>query len=110
MGTPFALFAPEPGRSIPKSKAIPDIETVNWIVDKTQNVNVTLVGMYPEARVRGRAHHFPVYFSSAKLLRLLRVPVVAGKDEWRLSHKQPRSGRMCAVPGKSKFLFRIVHA
>jgi 1-acyl-sn-glycerol-3-phosphate acyltransferase len=64
--------------SIPKSKAIPDIETVNWIVDLISHKH-GVVGMYPEGQSTWTGTSFPVYSSSAKLLRLLRVPVVLVK-------------------------------
>lgn len=64
--------------SIPKSKAIPDIETVSWIVDLIRNRH-SVVGMYPEGQSSWTGTPFPAFFSSAKLLRLLRVPVVLAK-------------------------------
>jgi 1-acyl-sn-glycerol-3-phosphate acyltransferase len=64
--------------SIPKSKAIPDIETVNWIVDIIRREH-GIVGMYPEGQSSWTGTQFPAFFSSAKLMRLLRVPVVLVK-------------------------------
>jgi len=64
--------------SIPKSKAIPDIETVNWIVDLVKHKH-SVVGMYPEGQSTWTGTPAPVFLSSAKLLRLLRVPVVLVK-------------------------------
>ncbi len=64
--------------SIPKSKAIPDIETVSWIVDLINNRR-GVVGMYPEGQSSWTGTPFPAFYSSAKLLRLLRAPVVLAK-------------------------------
>ena len=64
--------------SIPKSKAIPDIETVNWIVDIIRHKH-GVVGFYPEGQSSWTGTEFPAFFSTAKLLRLLRVPVVLAK-------------------------------
>jgi len=64
--------------SIPKSKAIPDIETVSWIVDLIKNRR-GVVGMYPEGQSSWTGTPFPAFYSSAKLLRLLRAPVVLTK-------------------------------
>ncbi len=64
--------------SIPKSKAIPDIETVSWIVDFIKNRR-GVVGIYPEGQSSWTGTPFPAFYSSAKLLRLLRAPVVLAK-------------------------------
>jgi 1-acyl-sn-glycerol-3-phosphate acyltransferase len=64
--------------SIPKSKAIPDIETVSWIVDLIRNKR-GVVGMYPEGQSSWTGTAYTAFLSSAKLLRLLRVPVVLAK-------------------------------
>lgn len=64
--------------SIPKSKAIPDIETVSWIVDIIRNRR-GVVGIYPEGQSSWTGTPFPAFYSSAKLLRLLRAPVVLAK-------------------------------
>ncbi len=64
--------------SIPKSKAIPDIETVSWIVDLIKKRH-GVVGMYPEGQSSWTGTPFPAFYSSAKLLRLLRAPVVVAK-------------------------------
>lgn len=61
--------------SIPKSKAIPDIETVNWIVEFARKRN-GVVGFYPEGQTTWNGISLPAFGSTAKLIRLLKVPVV----------------------------------
>jgi len=64
--------------SIPKSKAIPDVETVSWIVNLIRTKR-SVVGMYPEGQSSWNGTSYAAFLSSAKLLRLLRVPVVLAK-------------------------------
>jgi 1-acyl-sn-glycerol-3-phosphate acyltransferase len=61
--------------SIPKSKAIPDIETVNWIVEFIRK-RKGVVGFYPEGQSSWDGTTVPAYGSSAKLLKLLKAPVI----------------------------------
>ena len=61
--------------SIPKSKAIPDIETVNWIVDIIRKQK-GVVGFYPEGQTTWNGLSMPVFGSTAKLIKLLKAPVV----------------------------------
>lgn len=61
--------------SIPKSKAIPDIETVNWIVEIIRKKK-GVVGFYPEGQSSWNGSTLPAFGSSAKLIKLLKVPVV----------------------------------
>jgi 1-acyl-sn-glycerol-3-phosphate acyltransferase len=61
--------------SIPKSKVIPDIETVNWIVEFIRKRRA-VVGFYPEGQSSWNSSSVPAFGSSAKLLKLLKVPVV----------------------------------
>jgi 1-acyl-sn-glycerol-3-phosphate acyltransferase len=61
--------------SIPKSKAIPDIETVNWIVEFIRKRN-GIVGFYPEGQSSWNGSSIPSFGATAKLLKLLNVPVV----------------------------------
>jgi len=62
--------------SIPKSKAIPDIETVNWIVDVIRKRR-GVVGIFPEGQATWDGRTLPMIPSTAKLLKLLKVPVLA---------------------------------
>ena len=62
--------------SIPKSKAIPDIETVNWTVDVIRKRG-GVVGIFPEGEQSWDGTTLPLVPSTAKLLKLLKVPVLA---------------------------------
>jgi 1-acyl-sn-glycerol-3-phosphate acyltransferase len=61
--------------SIPKSKVIPDIETVNWIVEFIRK-RKSVVGFYPEGQSSWNSSSVPAFGSSAKLFKLLKTPVV----------------------------------
>ncbi|HOI22115.1 MAG: 1-acyl-sn-glycerol-3-phosphate acyltransferase [Spirochaetia bacterium] len=61
--------------SIPKSKAIPDIETVNWMVEFIRK-RKGVVGLYPEGQSSWNGDSLPVFGSTAKLIRLLKAPVI----------------------------------
>lgn len=61
--------------SIPKSKAIPDIETVNWIV-RIIRKQKGVVGFYPEGQTTWNGLSLPSFSATAKLMKLLKVPVV----------------------------------
>ncbi len=61
--------------SIPKSKAIPDIETVNWIVEFIRK-RKGVVGFYPEGQATWNGQTLPALSGTAKLIKLLKVPVV----------------------------------
>jgi len=64
--------------SIPKSKAIPDIETVNWIVEIIRKKK-GVVGFYPEGQSSWNGSTVPAFGSTAKLLKLLKAPVICAK-------------------------------
>ncbi len=64
--------------SIPKTKAIPDIETVNLIVDVTRK-RKGVVGVFAEGQASWDGRTLPLIPSTAKLLKLLKVPVVAAR-------------------------------
>jgi 1-acyl-sn-glycerol-3-phosphate acyltransferase len=61
--------------SIPKSKAIPDIETVNWIVEFIRK-RKGVVGFYPEGQATWNGQTLPALSGTAKLIKLLKAPVV----------------------------------
>ncbi len=61
--------------SIPKSKAIPDIETVNWIVEFIRK-RKGVVGFYPEGQTTWNGSSLPAFGSTAKLIKLLKAPVL----------------------------------
>jgi 1-acyl-sn-glycerol-3-phosphate acyltransferase len=60
--------------SIPKSKVIPDIETVRGILDVKKRGGI--IGIYPEGQRSWDGHTTEIPMTTAKLLRLLRLPVV----------------------------------
>jgi 1-acyl-sn-glycerol-3-phosphate acyltransferase len=62
--------------SIPKSKVIPDIETVGWTVDVIRKRG-GVVGIFPEGQATWDGTTLPLIPSTAKLLKLLKVPVLA---------------------------------
>lgn len=62
--------------SIPKSKSIPDIETVNWTVNVIRKRG-GVVGIFPEGQQSWDGTTLPLVPSTAKLLKLLKVPVLA---------------------------------
>ncbi|HWR10285.1 MAG TPA: lysophospholipid acyltransferase family protein [Rectinemataceae bacterium] len=84
--------------AIPKSKSIPDIETVNWIVEFIRKKK-GVVGFYPEGQATWDGTSLPSLESTAKLVKLLKAPVVCAisggafmtKPRWSYAR---RSGEM----------------
>ncbi|MDA8426615.1 MAG: lysophospholipid acyltransferase family protein [Treponema sp.] len=62
--------------SIPKAKAIPDRETVDWTV-KVIRAKRGVVGIFPEGEQSWDGRTLPLIPSTAKLLKLLKVPVLS---------------------------------
>lgn len=60
--------------SIPKSKVIPDIETVKRILEVRRNKGI--IGIYPEGRRTWDGHTGDTVSQTAKLLKFLKIPVV----------------------------------
>jgi 1-acyl-sn-glycerol-3-phosphate acyltransferase len=84
--------------SIPKSKAIPDLETVGWTVDVIRKRG-GVVGIFPEGQASWAGVTLPLVPSTAKLLKLLKVPVLAavirgGYSSFPRWTKALRRGRM----------------
>lgn len=61
--------------TIPKAKVIPDIETVHTIVQVVRRQK-GIVGLFPEGAQSWNGSTLPLVPSTAKLLKLLKVPVV----------------------------------
>lgn len=61
--------------TIPKAKVIPDIETVNDIVQVVRRQK-GIIGLFPEGAQSWNGATLPLVPSTAKLLKLLKVPVV----------------------------------
>ncbi|MFP4373989.1 MAG: lysophospholipid acyltransferase family protein [Spirochaetaceae bacterium] len=60
--------------SIPKTKALSDFETVKNIVKIKHRKGI--IGIFPEGQSSWDGHSLPIYFSTAKLVKSLKVPVV----------------------------------
>lgn len=60
--------------SIPKSKVIPDVETIKSILEIKRQRGI--IGIYPEGKRSWDGHTTDISIATAKLLRLLKVPVV----------------------------------
>lgn len=74
--------------SIPKSKAIPDLETVGWIVEVIRK-REGIVGIFAEGQASWDGHTQELIPSTAKLIKLLKVPVVVAVLKGSFS-SQPR--------------------
>jgi len=83
--------------TIPKSKFIPDLETINAIVDVIRKRH-GVVGIFPEGTASFDGHTQEVVPATGKLLRLLKVPVVvvllkgafSSMPRWSWRHKRGR--------------------
>jgi 1-acyl-sn-glycerol-3-phosphate acyltransferase len=60
--------------SIPKTKALSDFETVKNIVKIKHRKGI--IGIFPEGQSSWDGHSLPIYYSTAKLVKSLKVPVV----------------------------------
>jgi 1-acyl-sn-glycerol-3-phosphate acyltransferase len=80
--------------SIPKSKSIPDLETIGWIVDVIRK-RKGVVGIFAEGTASWDGHTQAIIPSTAKLLKLLKVPVIAvllkgsfsSQPRWSWNHR-----------------------
>lgn len=80
--------------SIPKSKSIPDLETINWIVEVIRK-RKGVVGLFAEGQASWDGHTQAIIPSTAKLLKLLKVPVVVAvlkgshtsQPRWAWNHR-----------------------
>jgi 1-acyl-sn-glycerol-3-phosphate acyltransferase len=83
--------------SIPKTKVMSDLETVKNIV-RVKDRN-GIVGIFPEGQSSWDGTTLPIYYSTAKLLKVMRVPVVfarlrgafLSRPRWS---RNPRNGRV----------------
>jgi 1-acyl-sn-glycerol-3-phosphate acyltransferase len=83
--------------SIPKTKVMSDIDAVKNIVRIKDRGGI--IGIFPEGQNTWDGHTLPIYYSTAKLAKVLRVPVVAvsikggylSKARWA---KRRRKGRV----------------
>lgn len=65
--------------AIPKSKAIPDIVTIDTIV-KVVRKKRGVIGLFPEGQQNWDGRTLPLIPSTAKLLKLLKIPVIVAKS------------------------------
>lgn len=63
--------------SIPKTKVMSDLDTVKRIMRVKERGGV--VGIFPEGQQTWDGKTLPLYYSTAKLLKVLRVPVVTAR-------------------------------
>jgi len=63
--------------SIPKTKVMSDLDTVKNIMKVTKAGGI--VGIFPEGQNTWDGHTLPMYYSTAKLAKLLRVPVLTAR-------------------------------
>ncbi|MFW5684923.1 MAG: lysophospholipid acyltransferase family protein [Spirochaetota bacterium] len=76
--------------SIPKTKVMSDLDTVKNIM-KIKNTG-GVVGIFPEGQNTWDGHTLPIYYSTAKLAKVLRIPVVTVRIAGAFLSK-PRWGR-----------------
>lgn len=76
--------------SIPKTKVMSDLDTVKNIMKITKSGGV--VGIFPEGQNTYDGHTLPIYYSTAKLAKVLRVPVVTARIAGAFLSK-PRWGK-----------------
>ena len=77
--------------SIPKSKNIPDIQTIGWIVD-TIRKKKGIVGLFAEGQASWDGHTQKVMDGTGKLLKFLKVPVIVVLFNGSY-YSQPRWGK-----------------
>lgn len=92
----FAFFLRLAG-SIPKTKAISDLDTVKKIVEVKRMREV--IGIFPEGQSSWDGHSLPFVKSTEKLVRSLKIPVVVAQlrgayFSWPRWAKKPRRGRI----------------
>lgn len=90
--------------AIPKSKAIPDLETIGWIVEVIRRRG-GIVGLFAEGQASWDGHTQPIVPATGKLVKLLKVPVVVAVLKGSYS-SQPRwswNGR----PGYMEIEFKL---
>ena len=63
--------------SIPKTKVMSDLDTVKNIMKIKEAGGI--VGIFPEGQNTWDGHTMPMYYSTAKLAKLLRVPVITAR-------------------------------
>jgi 1-acyl-sn-glycerol-3-phosphate acyltransferase len=83
--------------SIPKTKAVSDLDTVKKIVHVKQQGGI--IGIFPEGQSSWDGHTLPIVKSTEKLIRSLKVPVVVAQLHgayftWPRWARRPRRGRV----------------
>ncbi|MBU0927713.1 MAG: 1-acyl-sn-glycerol-3-phosphate acyltransferase [Spirochaetes bacterium] len=91
--------------SIPKSKSIPDMETIGWIVDVIRKRG-GVVGIFAEGQASWDGHTQEIIPSTGKLVKLLKVPVVVAVLKGAY-YSQPRWA-WNKRPGDMEIEFKLV--
>lgn len=91
MRSRFMRFVLQFVGSIPKSKNIPDIQTISMIVD-TIRKKKGIVGLFVEGQASWDGHTQKIMDGTGKLIKLLKVPVVLAIFHGAY-YSQPRWGR-----------------
>lgn len=62
--------------SIPKTKVLSDLDTIKYIMDIRKKRGV--IGLFPEGQNSYDGHTQPIFYSTAKLLKSFKIPVIFG--------------------------------
>jgi 1-acyl-sn-glycerol-3-phosphate acyltransferase len=82
--------------AIPKTKFVSDLETIKNIMRAKQDGGI--IGIFPEGRRSWDGHSLPLLYSTAKLVKLLKIPVVVpllkgaylSRPRWTTSKRRGR--------------------
>jgi 1-acyl-sn-glycerol-3-phosphate acyltransferase len=91
--------------SIPKTKVMSDLDTVKTIMQVKNGGGI--VGIFPEGQNTWDGHSLPIYHSTAKLAKLLRVPVITARIAGAFLSK-PRWAR-CRRKGAVNIRFDLAY-
>jgi 1-acyl-sn-glycerol-3-phosphate acyltransferase len=92
--------------SIPKAKAMPDLDTVKRIIEVVRKRR-GVVGIFPEGQASWNGSALPLFASTAKLLKHLKVPVLAAvlKGGWSSFPRWAVARRRGALTVEFRLLF-----
>lgn len=111
--------------SIPKTKQMSDLETIKHILRIRDSKGV--IGIFPEGRRSWDGHTLPLLYSTAKLVKMLKIPVVtvvfkgaylslprwtkrSRRGELTLSYSLALTAQECASLGADEIFARITSA
>lgn len=104
MRTTFMRFVLKLVGTIPKSKYIPDLETINAIVEVIRK-RKGVIGIFPEGTATFDGHTQELVPATGKLLKLLKVPVVTAIVKGAY-HSMPRWS-WTDRPGRVEIEFKV---